>query len=76
MRSNRYLKSAQRHFLIASCAGAFAFACLVWAFAAGLFGEPGWCIASVMAAVFALFVSAVEGSEAHRCFEASEKFER
>lgn len=76
MRSNRYLRLAQRHFMIAFTAGSFALAFVSWAFAAGLYGESGWCIASVMAAVFALFICAVEGREAHRCYEISHKFDR
>ncbi|MBK1884806.1 hypothetical protein JIN85_20520 [Luteolibacter pohnpeiensis] len=76
MKLNRYLRTAKRHFLTALCAGAFAVACVIWAFAAALYQHPGWCIASVMAAVLGFFVSAVEGNEAHRCLEDSEKFER
>ena len=76
VRPNRYLRAAQRHFLIALFAGVAAFTCIIWAVAAGFHDEPGWCIGAVMAAVFALFVSAIEGSEASRCLEDSEKFER
>ena len=76
MKSNRYLRLAQHHFLRAFAAFSFALAFATWACVAAMHESPRWCIASAMAAVFCAVATWIEAYEAHRCFEISQRFDR